>query len=1192
MPTKISEINLKGLSTSPLDYENSDGQLAIALGVAHEDDSLKSLIHTAPKLLRKMSSTQSILYRHKNESFVHYIWKDTNGSYKWFSENSNTLAPTTSQPSQAPASRTFLAEGGSETDEVVEDEPEGEYETFVSNILDSLSVKVNNNSVTSDFIQLESADSYSIYAKANINGNYNPNVVTISGVDFTLVKNNVNADYKSLSVSAPGSCEYTFTNMALTSNDLISAKCNLYWSANGENKTESATKTFVFSIGTSGGTGGGDTGETGGVDLDGKTEETKVKIKGSFDRVPANSVNKVIAIGNTIIFFCDNDRYYYKWKNQDGEVSYYFIGSQLPEIRIKFGLKAHKYRTCDNTATFDKTKTSIADIMTQYVKLPTAYLSEEIASRKVDASEESTEGNVGYIFNDADIASVTNATLGAAAKFTGKWCSEKGYFSQPFLVRAAYRLFDESTSMDTAPVLMIPCTTCNPIANIMLAFRYGMTIDISGVACSLVYFIDDTFKQEMKNWEDVIKKLEIFTSQQFFTYDQDGKCEKFSMPLQKNGGGVVAKDCLAMLLADNINVANYENENAYKKRSIYSFFNSRNIDVSNLSQSDIDCSNDYITIKGKTAGVFTKYMGSVELYLSTIENNVASGNTAFQYCPPANIPLPEISQAEIQNNIKNCGTYYLIKEYSNDELTTGGAEIDLKNFDMTTIVNRETLSPEYESHHKIVPKVVTTYNDRLNIANVKKYFFNGFPITEMNIKCDGGGTSITPKVYSTYTFTHIRNNKYDAVKKVVDTSAIDSDYPFNFLYYPDPDAYKISIVQNTSSGYRYCEFALEEHKGLNGALYFRGLYNPNLEWVTGASAVTRLNELIALSNDNESPQVLANVVYTSEVTNPFVFKAKNVEQVGGGEIITMKPAAVALSQGQFGSYPMYCFTTDGIWALSVNDTGGWKARQPISRDVPLNEKVVLQMDREIIFATARGLMVMVGSKIDCISEIFDGAPDKSATQLPNIDDVFELTDIQTDDEELTDYCKPFKKYLETCNMLYDYTHQRIILGNENYKFSYVYSSKDKYWTTTIQQVLSPINSYPDCLAMTRDRDGYNLLVDFADSGDNDAEDVTMPNDGFIVTRPISLDSSDMFKTIRAVVARGTLNRTHVDMAVYGSRDLVNWFLVGTCKGNILVRHKGTPYRYFKVALITKLTSDEDLLKLTIEYEDKLTNKVR
>ena len=124
---------------------------------------------------------------------------------------------------------------------------------------------------------------------------------------------------------------------------------------------------------------------------------------------------------------------------------------------------------------------------------------------------------------------------------------------------------------------------------------------------------------------------------------------------------------------------------------------------------------------------------------------------------------------------------------------------------------------------------------------------------------------------------------------------------------------------------------------------------------------------------------MPNKIYTSEVNNPFYFPLAGINTVGTGEIVGIRSTTKALSQGQFGQFPLYAFSSDGIWALQLSDAGLYSSIQPISRDVCNNPDSITQLDSSIVFSTERGLKLLQGSDISLLSSSLEGA---------NIDETF------------------------------------------------------------------------------------------------------------------------------------------------------------------------------------------------------------
>ena len=96
----------------------------------------------------------------------------------------------------------------------------------------------------------------------------------------------------------------------------------------------------------------------------------------------------------------------------------------------------------------------------------------------------------------------------------------------------------------------------------------------------------------------------------------------------------------------------------------------------------------------------------------------------------------------------------------------------------------------------------------------------------------------------------------------------------------------------------------------------------------------------------------------------------------------------------------------------------------------------------------------------------------------------------------------------------------------------------------------------------------------------------------VVTRPFKLGQQDVLKTIDTIIQRGYFRSSHVAQVLYGSRDLFNWHVVWSSADSYLRGLHGTPYKYFRLALICQLGEDESLYGCTVQFTPRLTNKPR
>ena len=230
-------------------------------------------------------------------------------------------------------------------------------------------------------------------------------------------------------------------------------------------------------------------------------------------------------------------------------------------------------------------------------------------------------------------------------------------------------------------------------------------------------------------------------------------------------------------------------------------------------------------------------------------------------------------------------------------------------------------------------------------------------------------------------------------------------------------------------------------------------------------------------------------------------------------------------------------------------------------------------------------MLISGSETVCLSESINSRDLFSLSDLPAADKLVGVFNQFAGEQERITLenasLLPFREFLVGCRMIYDYTGQRILVYNPSVSYAYVYSLKSKTWGMIHSEITDNVNAYPDALAMV----SGNKLVSFSTS---DAEGIT----ALIVTRPFKLGQPDVLKTIDTIIQRGYFQSSHVSQVLYGSRDLFNWHIVWSSTDKYLRGFRGSPYKYFRLALICKLDKAECIDGCTVQFTPRLTNKPR
>ena len=530
--------------------------------------------------------------------------------------------------------------------------------------------------------------------------------------------------------------------------------------------------------------------------------------------------------------------------------------------------------------------------------------------------------------------------------------------------------------------------------------------------------------------------------------------------------------------------------------------------------------------------------------------------------------------------------------------------LDVPTDYLETLTTRELMNDDYDSHDTLIPQKAFTYNSRLNITNLGKQLFTGYHGSTVFEYTNGYVKKPQPTLFDfKFTVEVYYFIRQDNKEIVVKGSAALYGYgsPFLYLYYPNTHAYKaVLFISDTASG--IYEVPLYKHATLNGVYYFDNWYG-----IMQARNMIEPYERPALTTDNVVS--MPNALYTSEVGNPFVFTSKGVNTIGTGQIIGIRPAAKAMSPSQYGDYVFYVLSSDGVWVLKPSSEGYLEKPAFVTPDVVLgNGESITQVDSVVLFASARGVMLLDGSKCTCISDSLNSEQPFKPFVIPAgepagtvVDVLPGLSRVVSDVDVATLQVVRFRDYLDGCRMLYDYVHQRVLLYNPEQPYAYVYSMKSKQWGMLPSTIQETLPSYPHAEAMIRatreEQQGEpattvtvdcNAVVDYSEDTAADGEQLN----GLIITRPMKLDLADALKTVTSVIQRGMFRKGHVKTVLYASRDLEHWQLVWSSQDHYLRGFSGTPYKYFRLALLCELEKQESLDGCSVQYDIRLTDRLR
>lgn len=484
------------------------------------------------------------------------------------------------------------------------------------------------------------------------------------------------------------------------------------------------------------------------------------------------------------------------------------------------------------------------------------------------------------------------------------------------------------------------------------------------------------------------------------------------------------------------------------------------------------------------------------------------------------------------------------------------------------IVTYDPLPADNFSHHKMAASFAAAYNGRLFVANTTTEFpapkhpiFHGNfqryhnpgviydetaqkPYGSLVIKTSKDGGNVTRRDVLGYW----NGTGYSMVPPPLDTAThnivlqvvLSTDHgelvvtspeftfrgtagvPLSGWYtYPDSRAKTLRVYSKTSedgASFPPLSYTIREFPMLSSAIH-----NVSYAQVSLSGDDSKVGTAL-----NPPPAAMAslqdvNRVQASALNNPFVFPAVNSYRVGSSEVLGLQTINNAISEGQFGEYPMIAFTKSGVWAMNIAE-----GERLISNIVPLANEVCTNPDsitavrKGIAFVTAEGLKIISGSKTVNISEIVRGNPAtklKQGTVMQKILDSAGYSHLVSDVD--------FDRYIQGAKIGYDDYYEELIISNPAKHYSYLFNLETNTWYCASVRFDGFLAKFP-----------YLFGFDGRDVYATNKED-RGPKNVLYISNEINF--ANVYSKFEQMVARGRFGRCRA--MVFGTTDLNTWKLL-------------------------------------------------
>lgn len=213
--------------------------------------------------------------------------------------------------------------------------------------------------------------------------------------------------------------------------------------------------------------------------------------------VAFGEIHSVEPVGNTLVVLAGDGVHYFLWKGDD--MGYIYLGKHFPETHINFNVVP---LTTDDGPAVNRFLTTSG-----YFSIE---LSEETATTSGDGRQDAIKSGI----------------LGARNRFVAEM-RKLGYYTDPFIIRYAYRLYDGSLVMHSAPIYIGLEHFYNmyiTINNIFTRDKFNNKMYFDGWVWIKFFnlYLDVVENNEnLDQWKDIIKSVDFFMSSPIHVYEQD-----------------------------------------------------------------------------------------------------------------------------------------------------------------------------------------------------------------------------------------------------------------------------------------------------------------------------------------------------------------------------------------------------------------------------------------------------------------------------------------------------------------------------------------------------------------------------------------------------------------------------------------------------------------------------------------------
>ena len=993
-------------------------------------------------------------------------------------------------------------------------------------------------------------------------------------------------------------------------------------------------------------------------------------------------------LGNTLILRWSKRIVYALWRSDTA--TYELLGEKPPMTQIQFGLRGtfasypdyadksknkaqpDNWKKYENSAYEDGGESSIGEdgwiiwnetfykasfpCPFQGYKKRVPYTHEGFSAESLFKMATNNDDNDNNSDANGDrtatiVMNLTNLVMGAVNKFIAQQGSDKNRFVMPFLVRYAYRMFDNTHIMHSVPVLMIPNSKApvvwwRPDSSIQgrhsseksYARREPYVYARVSAMTSKLMMRKVNIPADLWKWRDVIQGIDVYVSQPLYTYKQDEPVYGWDKMWSRS----------TTTTANN-----------WK-----SYYHDGNIEEYNVS-------------------------GEMPVYAQRQWYNVQSKVYSNKwYEPKYKFTIKERTEAEIAKDVKECSTFFKVASLRMEKLvweegdvikTSTNAnisrmeEVEMEEGLLNSLTSQEKLDDDYKSHYSKSAKATYIYNNRLNLGDVTEEVNAEANNCLVAMPTNFIGYSSGKSYFWRAEVELVKNGKTIFVRQPANKilTGYDADYP-RYVFVPDADAKRVHLTRYLSEaeviqprqlqgGGAVGDITGDENTIIDGELK-----GENIDDSTGTegnenfqgNVWTDTTDGTSMSSGPNKVQPNGEIIDdggggTEEefkwypIGETDAFTAKNV----GTYVIELEPSefmngavwfkgydstplsqqtsthnATGTNYTERVNYLNKIYTSNAANPFrfepsNINTIGTGRIKAMRAAVTPVRANQVGQLSM-YAFSEDGVWSLKVSSSTGGWSgwEIVNGDVVSNAASVCQLDNAVAYITAQgvkiIQGAESACISLVLDGRLNGVSELLGELGDgidSIIDGSEYFdvKFKDYIVGAGLAYDYTNNRLVCFNGNYMYCYVYNLANPGWGAMGLSIASAVNDypttwvnlrnigsvgelsaKHDDEQTNVCYFVTRAMKLDAADVFKTINELIVRHNFEVDQFNSVVlFGSRDLMSWHVVAASKERIRAKH-GSGYKFFKLLMSGDFPTWGKILGATINLSAKMANKVR